>query len=111
MRAKVFAPQCPTRYDPMLDTRVPIVDLLPAKRFGDVVVLLPNNVTGMMMSPIVTCLKERLSEFDNRDFLIAIGDPSIIAAAAGIILKRLGTMKMLKWDKRLKDYNVVEITV
>ncbi len=63
----------------------------------------------MMMEPNDTTLNEKLSKFSDIDYLIAIGDPSIIAAASGIILKRLGAMKMLKWDKRLKSYNVVEI--
>lgn len=108
---KVYALQEPSRWDATARVRVPIVDLRPAAQYGDVEVLLPNNVSGLMMSPIVNALKEKLNDFTEDDYLIAIGDPSIIAAASGIILRRLRSMKMLKWDKRLKTYTTVEIVI
>jgi len=108
-KPKVYVPQEPSRYDAAFNARVPTVDLRPATLFGDVTVMLPSNVTGMLMAPIVTALKEKLAAFSDQDFLVAIGDPSIIAAASGIVLKKNGRMKMLKWDKRIKAYAVVEI--
>ena len=109
MKSKVYVPQEPSRFDPTFNARVPIVDLRPAAAFGEVEVMLPNNVTGMIMDPVVTALKEKLAKFTVDDYLVAIGDPSLIAAASGIILPAQGSMKLLKWDKRLKQYSVVEI--
>lgn len=109
MQPKVYVPQEPSRYDHDFGTRVPTVDLRPAMSFGEVVVLLPANVTGMLMSPVVQALKEKLAEFSDEDFLVAIGDPSIIAVASGIILSKNHKLKLLKWDKRSKAYSVAEI--
>lgn len=108
---KVYVPQEPTRFDPGFNMRIPIVDLRPASKYGEVEVLLPGNVNGAMMSPVVTALKEKLAAFSKDDFIVAIGDPSIIAAVSGIILSRLGIMKLLRWDKRLKLYTIVEIEI
>ena len=111
MQPKVYVPQEPSRYDAEFGTRVPTVDLRPAMAYGEVVVMLPANVTGMLMAPVVQALKEKLSEFTDDDSLVAIGDPSIIAAASGIVLYKNKRLKLLKWDKRAKAYSVAEIKI
>jgi hypothetical protein len=109
-QAKVFVPQEPSKFDHGLGLRVPIVDLSPAKVFGELVYLLPSNISPTIMAPIVLALKEKLKHFQPElDFLIAVGDPTFIAVASGIVLARHESMNMLKWDKRSKSYNVINI--
>lgn len=109
MKNKVYVPQEPSRFDERFGVLVPTVDLRHAAAYGEVRVLLPANVSGMTMAPVVAALKEQLKDFAEEDFFVALGDPSIIAACAAIVLRRVNSMKMLKWDKRNKHYVVVEI--
>jgi len=107
--AKVYIPQEPSRLDLKFNIHVPTVDLRPAEAYGELVVMLPPNVTGALMSPLVDALKDRLKDFTEEDYLVAIGEPSLIAAASGIILRKQKLMKLLRWNKREKRYAVVEV--
>lgn len=110
MQSKVFVPQEPTRFDPAFNTRVPVVDLRPAAEFGVVQVMLPANASAMFMNPLVTALREKLSSFvSERDYLLAVGDPTLIAICGAVLARRMDRFKMLKWDKRQKMYHCVEI--
>ena len=109
MMSNVYVPQEPSRFDPTYNMWLPMVNLSHAEQFGKVIVMLPANVTAIMMTPIVTALKEKLATFCDDDYLVALGDPSLIAAASGIILRNHSRMNLLKWDKRAKKYSVVEI--
>jgi hypothetical protein len=44
------------------------------------------------------------------DLLVALGDPSLIAAAAVLAVRATGgLLRMLKWDRLAKDYVLVEV--
>lgn len=109
---KVYAPQQPSRFDTTLRLWVPTMNMEPARKFGELVVMLPPNANRLHTEPLVAALKERMANFTAEDYLIAIGDPSIIAAAACIAARKTGgVLQLLKWDRLTSDYIHVEIKV
>lgn len=107
---KVFIPQVPSRLDRGARIWVPTVDLGPAERFGDIVVMLPPEANRMHIGPIVAAMKERMENFTEEDYLVAVGDPSLIAAASVIATRRCnGFLRLLKWDRITSNYNAVEM--
>lgn len=109
-KSVVYAPQQPSKFDAQFQIWSPTVDLSPALRYGELRVMLPPNFGMMMGAPAIDAIKERMRDFTAQDYLIAVGDPMLIAAAAGIAaLKTGGKLRMLKWDRHTKDYIVVEM--
>ncbi len=109
----VYAPQVPVRYDQLTGKRLSIFNLNTALRFGNLVELLPAEADlDESVEKQVQLLQEGLFDFARDDVLMAIGDPIIIAAAAAIVCKKMeGRMRMLKWDKRAKEYFLVEFRI
>jgi hypothetical protein len=111
-RPKVYAPQQPSRYDAATRLWVPTVNLSPAEAWGEVIVVLPPNANRLHTAPLVAALKERMAEYGEADYIMAVGDPSLIAAAACIAARATGgVVRMLKWEKMSRQYLPVEIVV
>lgn len=108
--SKVFVPQQPSRFDAATRLWIPTVNLDPAKEHGDVEVMLPPNANRLHTAPLIAALKDKMSEFTEDDYIVAVGDPSLIAAAACIAARKTGgLLKMLKWDRMSRNYISVEI--
>lgn len=106
---KVYAPQVPSRYDAATRLWVPSINLEPAKPFGEVVVMLPPNANRLHINPLVVALREQMKDFSADDYIVAVGDPSLIAAAACIAVKKTGgLLRILKWDRQTSTYIPVE---
>lgn len=107
---KIYAPQQPSRYDASMQLWVPSMNLLPAEKYGQLVILLPPNLNSAQTAPLVAVMKERMAGYTEEDAIIAVGDPSLIAAAAGIALRKTGgSLRLLKWDRQAKDYIMTEL--
>lgn len=81
-------------------------DLSAAAQYGELVYLVGSrgNVPQSTAS-VVGLLHEKLSAFTPEDYLVAIGDPVAIAAAACVASARTGgRLKILKWDRRIEGY-------
>lgn len=108
--SKVFVPQQPSRFDAATRLWIPTVNLDPAKEYGAVEVMLPPNSNRLHTAPLIAALKDKMSEFTEDDYIVAVGDPSLIAAAACIAARKTGgLLKMLKWDRIGRNYISVEI--
>jgi hypothetical protein len=106
---KVYAPQVPSKFDPATKLWVPSINLDPAKQFGDLVVMLPPNANRLHINPLVVALREQMKDFAPEDYVIAVGDPSLIAAASCIAVKKTnGLLRILKWDRQTSSYIAVE---
>lgn len=106
---KVYAPQVPSKYDQATRLWVPSINLEPAKAFGELVVMLPPNANRLHINPLVVALREQMRDFSAEDYLVAVGDPSLIAAAACIAAKKTaGLLRILKWDRQSSSYIAVE---
>jgi hypothetical protein len=92
---------------------VPGRNILGARSYGDLRVLLPSN-TNIVLSPGPTIrrLREGLKEFNDQDYLLLMGDPAVIGLACVIASDiNVGTYKVLKWDRIEKDYYPVSIDI
>lgn len=107
---KVFVPQVPSRFDRAARIWVPIVDLSSAKQYGELVELLPPEANRLHTGPLVAAMKESMAQITEQDWLVAVGDPSLIAAAAAIAAARChGALRILKWDRITSTYLAVEM--
>lgn len=90
-------------------------DISPARKFGDIKCILPPGDANFSSDHVYQQLYEALASFDWRqDFLLLSGDPTAIAMAA-VIIDRLSMpkdedmLRLLKWDRRMKEYFVTSI--
>ena len=92
---------------------VPGRNILSARKYGDLKVLLPSNTNIVLSSgPTVRRLKTGLKEFSNSDYLLLMGDPAVIGLACVIASNfNTGKFSILKWDRIEKDYYPVEIDI
>ena len=82
-----------------------------AEKFGDLKVMLPDNKQMILASgPITFKLKQELKNFSDKDYLLLIGDPAIIAVCGAIAAEvNGGRFKVLYWDLYAKRYYDLEI--
>ena len=82
-----------------------------AEKFGDLKVVLPDNKQIVLSSgPLTFKLKHELKDFNDKDYLLLMGDPAIIAVAGAVVSDvNGGRFKVLKWDRDEKKYYDIEI--
>ena len=88
-------------------------NILGARKYGDLKVLLPPNVNIVLSpAPTVRRLKENLKGFGSEDYLLLMGDPAAIGLACVIAAEiNVGKFSLLKWDRIEKDYYPVHIDI
>ncbi len=82
-----------------------------AEKFGDLKVVLPDNRQIVLSSgPLTFKLRHELKDFNDKDYLLLMGDPAIIAVAGAVVSDvNGGRFKILKWDRDEKKYYDIEI--
>lgn len=107
---RVFVPQVFERYNEAKGRFEPVFDLSSATVFGTLTPILNPTDNAIYLARLTPRIREALRNFDcERDLFLAIGDPSLIAVCSGLILRRQEQFKMLKWDKKMGRYIVMEI--
>jgi hypothetical protein len=107
---RVFVPQVFERYSEEKGRFEPVFDLSTATVFGTLHPILNPTDNAIYLARLTPRIRAALQDFDGeRDHFLAIGDPSLIAVCAGLILRRQKQFKMLKWDRRMARYIVMEI--
>jgi len=110
--ARVFAPQQPSRFDTATRLWIPTMNMQAAEKYGQLVVLLPPDANRLHIVPLLEALKSGMVTFGADDWLVAVGDPSLIAAAACIAVRKTGgLLRLLKWDRLTSDYIAAEMTI
>ena len=108
MAKNVYVVCEPTRIEN--NVRVKSVDVSPAAKWGKLVIVLQSSQSIIAPVPMVRTLNEALATFDEFDYLVPVGDPILMCAAASVAARNNnGRVKFLKWDRRNKDYMVVQI--
>ena len=107
--SKVFLPQVVEKFDVSKQAMAPSFDFSAAAQFGQLTPILDNDDDPIFLARITDKIRKALVEFTDNDYLLAVGDPAVIAVCAGIILRRHKTLKMLKWDRKLRIYNELEV--
>lgn len=108
---RVFVPQVPSRYDTNASAWMPTVNIDPAKKFGELNVMLPPEANRLELSSIVSVLKRMMKDYGPEDYVLALGDPMIIAVASVIAERAAGSLRLLKWDRMERQYVLMEVTL
>lgn len=105
MAARVFVVQEPIYRDPRTGDLKPKFDLSPAGEFGEVCKLLPSSVKPFSTRPLIKELREKLSEYEDGDYLMCIGNPVLIGLATTIAADaNNGKVNFLQWNGRQGRY-------
>tara|TARA_R110000824_G_scaffold2970_8_gene13595 strand:- start:3489 stop:3827 length:339 start_codon:yes stop_codon:yes gene_type:complete len=81
-------------------------DIFPARKFGDVKAILPSTAQVVLSAaPTLRKIRRALKDFTNEDYLLMSGDPIIMGLCMMVATDLTqGQLRLLKWDKREKDY-------
>lgn len=107
----VYIPQLPARYDPAAEVWIPTINIEPAKRWGDLRIMFPQSVSRTGTAPLIEAMREIMKDIASEDAVCAVGDPALIAAAACLMTKRTGVLRLLRWDRYAKDYLLVDVKI
>ena len=83
----------------------------PASEFGEIKYLLRGDSQILFSAGFVTnSMKSQLSNFNDNDYLLLIGDPVAIGIATAIACQwNQGRAKLLKWDRQESKYYPIQI--
>ena len=109
MFPRVFIPQLNERWDHKEHKLVPVHDFTSAAEFGTLTTILDREDDPMFLSQLTAKIHASLDSFTARDYFVAVGDPSMIAVCSGVILRNQVSFNMLKWDKKLNRYLMLEV--
>ncbi len=109
---RVFIVQQPTQLD-VAKRFVPKFDISPARKFGKLVLVLgPGNIFEDQLARSVIHMRQVLSDYSVRDYLLALGDPVAIAAAAMVASEETGGfVNVLKWSRVKREYRCFPISI
>ena len=90
---------------------VPKYDVLEASPYGEVKFLFSEFAQLMKSSgAAINSLRKKLKGFSDEDYLIAAGDPGLIAISCLVASDlNFGRVKLLKWDRRDRKYYSLSI--
>lgn len=113
--SKVFIPHVPGRQDHVTNTTVPSLDLNPARQFGELVTLNgPRRLlTDEQVQDGISNIADGMLDFTDQDYILCVGDVALIATAIAYAsdLGLEGPIKLLRWNRETKRYNVAEVTL
>jgi len=90
---------------------IPKYDVLEALPYGEVKFLFSEFAQLMKSSgAAINSLRKKLKGFDDEDYLIAAGDPGLIAISCLVASDlNFGRVKLLKWDRKASKYYPLSI--
>lgn len=81
-------------------------DISPALKYGELVYLLPRGDWTGDLGPVADHIKNKISHISDNDWLLMMGDPTLIALVAALVYdKTKGVLNLLKWDKLSTEYH------
>lgn len=104
----VFIPQHPTRMGHEGPERMPL-DLTDAERYGRICELLEPGAKPFDPSSVAE-IDATIADSGPDDWLLCIGNPTLIAVAAGALALAHGRLNMLQWQSRKGHYEAIRIT-
>ena len=91
---------------------VPNRNVLPAQKFGELVLMLPPGDVVLSAAPTVSRLKKKLKDYKDGDYILTMGDPIAIALAGAIASDiNNGRVIFLKWDRQERVYYPVKCNI
>lgn len=106
----VFVTHEPSKWDEAAQRQVPLFNLAPASKYGTLEVLMPAGASLISTVPMVRTMRDKLAAFGDDDYLLPVGDPASIAAACAIAAEmNAGRVKLLRWDRKTREYMVIQL--
>ena len=91
---------------------VPHRNVLPAQKYGDLILMLPPGDIVLSAAPTVSRLRKKLKDFNDDDYILPMGDPIAIALAGEIASDiNNGKVQFLKWDRQERLYYPVKSNI
>tara|TARA_R110000751_G_scaffold304114_2_gene419298 strand:+ start:1303 stop:1629 length:327 start_codon:yes stop_codon:yes gene_type:complete len=91
---------------------VPKFNVLSARKYGELELLLPPGQITLSSGPTVNRLKHSLRDFTDMDYLLLIGDPLAIGLAVAIASNvNRGKAMVLKWDRQERQYYPLNVNL
>mgnify|MGYP000367302151 CR=1 FL=1 len=88
----------------------PRMDLSPAMRYGELIVLLQHTQSLLAPVPTVRKLREKLADFCDDDYILPVGDPVLMSTVAMIAANaNHGRVQFLKWDRIQGGYLCIRV--
>ncbi len=90
--------------------RIPAFDLTPASEYGELRIVVPYGVFTGSENLLIKIISDNLKDYTARDYLLAVGDPTVVAISAMVASSVTnGLVNLLKWDRRMHKYIPVHI--
>ena len=88
-------------------------NIISARQYGELVPIFEEGKQIMLSpAPAIRKLKVKLKDFSDEDFLLLIGDPSMIGLACAVASDmNRGKFKVLKYDRRTYEYYDIAIDI
>jgi hypothetical protein len=111
-RPRCFILQEPKRKDRDTGQMVSVMNFGRVSEFGDPVVCFTHHQVSLIPHPTKERLKDLLRDFTDEDYIVAVGDPTLIFLA-GMVVSDLnrGCCKMLKYDKEARSYTKIQFDI
>lgn len=91
---------------------VPGRNITPALTYGEVVILAEHDLSPFSAGPTVAEMRRRLEQYQPGDWLLLIGDPTLIGlATAFVAAKTGGYLNILKYDRQSQTYIPLKINM
>ncbi len=107
--SRVFIPQVPSRFDTNTNSWMPTVSINAAKAFGEIKVMLPPEASRLEPGAMVDLLCAAMADYGEQDYILALGNPVLIAIAAILADRASSPLRMLQWDKVSRNYQLMEV--
>lgn len=102
---RVFAVQDQHRLDRQTNTWKPIFNLQPAEKYGTISFLLEAHEVPFAHPQMVPRIEAELADFNDSDWLLLIGNPSLIGVTvAAAAFANEGRIQLLQWDGKFRKY-------
>lgn len=88
------------------------LSILAAQKYGQLKILCPPQVSMFNTKDLVDNLKSQLLMFNDKDYLLPMGDPAVIGVATAIASSvNEGLVNFLKWDRLEKQYFIWTVQI
>lgn len=105
--SKVFITQKPMRWDERSGELVPVFDLEPAAKFGELVFLLKPNAKPFDPSDILPDLRRHLEHITEEDHLLLVGNPVLMGLTSAVAAEYCEVLNFLQWNGKDRRYYTI----
>ena len=111
MGRKVYVPNLPMRWDAATRKRVPSFDINAAAKFGEIVVMSEGSSNGETINRTIQAVQRKAEEITDNDLVLLMGDVVVTAACLALVCDNNAKVNVLRWDKKKRVYDIMEVAL